>query len=103
MPLSDGVGTGQQAFGCEEERLCSGDVDLTVDDTGLCTVIDGSVSVSGQLRYPMPCVHTVTMDVSVLNNAVLTNLTGLEVSRPPTCVSKTLQRRPPSGHERRKA
>jgi len=72
-----------QAAACEEERVCAGDVDLSVDDSGLCTVIDGSVTVSGALRYPMPCVHSVTLDVQVSHNTLLTNLTGMHVRHPP--------------------
>ena len=62
-----------------EERLCSGNLDLTTDPSGLCTRINGTVTISEAITFPLSCVNRIDGDLVVLSNSVLnSNLQGLE-------------------------
>lgn len=64
---------------CAEERICQGDFDLSFDDPGLCTVIDGSVTVSGELVFSPNCVNDITRSLLIESNVEIGVLRGFEV------------------------
>ena len=66
-------------FPCVDERICHGDFDLSLDDPGLCTVINGSVTVSKELVFTANCVSDITQSLLIESNVEIGSLRGFEV------------------------
>ncbi|KAK3284756.1 hypothetical protein CYMTET_7612 [Cymbomonas tetramitiformis] len=61
-----------------EYRFCEGDFDLTYNNPGLCTTINGTVRISGAFTHRPACLTNITGDFITQHNTQITDFTGLE-------------------------
>eukprot|EP00959_Pyramimonas_sp_CCMP1952_P248684 5198209-Pyramimonas_sp.AAC.5 len=64
---------------CIDQRICQGNFDLSLDDPGLCTVINGTVTVSKELVFSANCVSDITQSLLIESNVEIGSLQGFEV------------------------